>query len=101
MISLYGNTIKLKIDSKFYVADGCVMFCIKIKRIITLYVYIFVFLCYVFCVFALFQLFPDWRLTLILWYEKQVWKYEFGERVDFAFWILCEMFDFTDVLCGL
>ena len=52
MISLYGNTIKLKIDSKFYVVDGCVMFCIKIKRIITLYVCIFVSLCYVFCVFA-------------------------------------------------
>ena len=25
-------------------------------------------------------------------------KYKFGERVDFAFWILCEMLDFTGVL---
>ena len=37
MISLYGNTIKLKIDSKFYVADGCVMLCIKIRHLMMSY----------------------------------------------------------------
>ena len=32
--------------------------------------------------------------------ENKCEKYEFGERVDFVFWILCEMLDLTGVLSG-
>lgn len=60
------------------------------------------------CVFCLFMLciLCICSISIVSWLKidvdfvvlKQVWKYEFGERVDFAFLILCEMLDFTGVL---
>ena len=60
---------------------------------LSLYVMYFMNLLYFNCF-----LIEDWR-----WFcgmENKCEKYEFGERVDFTFWILCEMLDFTGVLGG-